>query len=333
MHKNSYILSMSDRISVAMATYNGAKYLREQLDSLYTQTRVPDEVIVCDDNSTDGTAEILEDYKHRYGLIYSINPKSLGVNKNFEKALHSCGGDYIMICDQDDIWLHNKIEISFKYMHELEDKWGKGCPLLVTSEASSYIDGDFVNLEDRPNYGEIIDYREFLFNSDQHCQGCTMLMNRNLLDILPSFPGSFNHYPYDAHIAVVSLLIGKRCHIKQDLMCYRHHLNNVVCNIKRESIIDRLNKKMSPIVYSFYGIPYPRQKYYSEIVDGHRIQMINGDVIEDVVAIVQFAKSSLIGKLKAIMSVNGIGRTIRLKQLFATFFTYPFRLFIPRPQI
>lgn len=324
---------MSERISVAMATYNGAKYLREQLDSLYTQTRIPDEVVVSDDNSSDGTIEILEEYKQRYGLIYSVNTKPLGVNKNFEKALHSCGGDYIMICDQDDIWLQSKIKISLKYMHELEDRCGKDCPILITSEALSFIDGEMIDMKDKPNYGTITYFRDFLFNSNQYCQGCTMMMNRILCDKLQPFPNTFHEFPYDGHIAINSLLIGERCHIKQSLMCYRHHSKNVVANLKQETIIDRINKRISPIVYSFYGIPYPRQNYFYEIIDDKGLYVTNNELKNEVSAIVQFVNSSFVGKLKAIIAVNSIDRTTKVKQFFKTVFSYPFRLLIPKPQL
>jgi glycosyltransferase involved in cell wall biosynthesis len=91
-------------ISLAMPTYNGERFLREQLDSIYNQTIVPDEVIVVDDCSTDGTISILEEYKKKYGLKYWVNEKNLGYNKNFEKAISLCTGDYIALSDQDDVW-------------------------------------------------------------------------------------------------------------------------------------------------------------------------------------------------------------------------------------
>src|SRR5574344_2136916 len=97
-------------ISLALPTYNGEKYLREQLDSIFNQTMVPEEIVVVDDRSTDSTIQILEEYKQKYGLKYYINEQNLGYNKNFEKAITLCQGDYIALCDQDDVWLPEKIE-------------------------------------------------------------------------------------------------------------------------------------------------------------------------------------------------------------------------------
>ena len=101
---------MNKKISLAMTTYNGEKFLREQLESIYSQTRVPDEVIVCDDNSSDGTIQILEEYRQNKGLIYYVNKPALGVNSNFYKAISLCTGDYIALSDQDDIWKCDKIK-------------------------------------------------------------------------------------------------------------------------------------------------------------------------------------------------------------------------------
>lgn len=100
------------RVSIAMATYNGAQYLREQLDSLAAQTRPPDELVVTDDGSTDSTLEILADFAKSAPFPVRLfeNPINLGYNKNFEKAAKLCTGDIVFFCDQDDVWLPQKID-------------------------------------------------------------------------------------------------------------------------------------------------------------------------------------------------------------------------------
>jgi glycosyltransferase involved in cell wall biosynthesis len=99
------------RISVAMTTYNGASFLREQLDSILAETRLPDELIVCDDQSSDATPGILEDYarKSPFPMQVVINQQRLGSTKNFEKAIGLCSGDLIALCDQDDVWRPEKL--------------------------------------------------------------------------------------------------------------------------------------------------------------------------------------------------------------------------------
>lgn len=101
-----------DSISVAIACYNGIDYISEQLDTIRTQTLPPDEVIIADDGSSDGTYEFCTDYIARHKLtgwrVYQ-NTHNLGVQKNFRAVLAECSGEYIFTCDQDDIWKPDKI--------------------------------------------------------------------------------------------------------------------------------------------------------------------------------------------------------------------------------
>ena len=113
---------MNTTVSIAMATYNGAKFLRPLLDSLMNQTMTPTEIIVCDDQSKDETVAILEEYKGKLPIKVFINEKNLGVNLNFEKAVKNCTSDYILICDQDDIWLENNIEEKVRALIKLGNK-------------------------------------------------------------------------------------------------------------------------------------------------------------------------------------------------------------------
>ncbi|MFX0095650.1 MAG: glycosyltransferase family 2 protein [Candidatus Hodarchaeota archaeon] len=98
-------------VSIAMTTYNGAKFLREQLDSIYRQTYPNLEVVVTDDCSTDNTIDILEEYKKKLGLCYYVNKTKIGFVKNFERAVSLCKGEYIALADQDDVWFPNKIAV------------------------------------------------------------------------------------------------------------------------------------------------------------------------------------------------------------------------------
>jgi len=99
-------------LSVAMCTYNGARFLAEQLESIATQTRLPDELVVCDDCSTDGSVEILKSFTRHspFAVRLEINEVNLGSTKNFEKAIELCQGEVIALADQDDIWYSNKLE-------------------------------------------------------------------------------------------------------------------------------------------------------------------------------------------------------------------------------
>jgi glycosyltransferase involved in cell wall biosynthesis len=100
------------KISVALCTYNGEKYLHEQLNSILNQTLKVNEIIVCDDQSTDSTIAILEEYSTKNEGLFKIfkNEINLRSVKNFEKAISLCSGDFIFLSDQDDIWTSNKVE-------------------------------------------------------------------------------------------------------------------------------------------------------------------------------------------------------------------------------
>ncbi len=98
-------------VSVAIATWNGAKYLREQLETIYGQTGgIPEiEVVASDDASTDGTVAILAEYALSRGLRYVVNPSRLGLVRNFERAISLCTGELIALADQDDLWKPHKL--------------------------------------------------------------------------------------------------------------------------------------------------------------------------------------------------------------------------------
>lgn len=104
--------SNQDRtISIAMCTYNGERYLRQQLDSIANQTLLPMELVICDDGSTDSTQEIVADFARSapFEVKFTRNPVNLGVTKNFEQAIELCSGELIALCDQDDIWMNSKL--------------------------------------------------------------------------------------------------------------------------------------------------------------------------------------------------------------------------------
>ena len=101
------------RISVAMCTYNGAEFLPAQLESILAQSQTPNEIVVCDDGSTDGTRALLEKFAAASTVPVSLhfNETNLGSVKNFEKAIRLCNGDIIALSDQDDVWRHNKLKL------------------------------------------------------------------------------------------------------------------------------------------------------------------------------------------------------------------------------
>lgn len=155
-----------------MCTCNGEAYLAEQMESLLAQTYPIDEIIVQDDGSNDGTLTLLQKYAAAHPVIKLYNNETEhGVNNNFFTAMRRAHSDYIAICDQDDIWEHDKVE---KQMMAIGDK------LLCTCRSKPFsIDGSPVNYDPRrPNYA----LPRMLYTS---IAGHTMLINRHLLDLIP----------------------------------------------------------------------------------------------------------------------------------------------------
>ena len=100
------------KISIALCTYNGGRFLGEQLRSLREQTKSPFEIIVCDDGSTDETPQLVRDFAASvdFPVVFVANEANLGSTRNFDQAIRLCRGEAIALCDQDDLWAPNKLE-------------------------------------------------------------------------------------------------------------------------------------------------------------------------------------------------------------------------------
>jgi glycosyltransferase involved in cell wall biosynthesis len=100
------------KFSVAMCTYNGARYVGAQLASIAAQTRAPEELVVCDDRSDDQTTRVVEEFAASvpFAVRLLVNEERLGSTRNFERAVSMCAGDLVALCDQDDVWMPDKLE-------------------------------------------------------------------------------------------------------------------------------------------------------------------------------------------------------------------------------
>ena len=205
-------------ISIAMATYNGEKYLEEQLDSIYAQSYENIEVVVTDDCSTDKTVEILEAYHISHGLKYFVNEKTLGFVKNFEKAMALCTGKYIALSDQDDVWETNKINTLY---HHIKDA------LLIHSDASLIDEiGEVVGSSYTQNSQKVFrrNIMGYFFNND--VTGCTMMFSKQLLSTVLPMPE--NIISHDWWLAIQAKQKGKVTYIPDVLVRYRQHVNNQI---------------------------------------------------------------------------------------------------------
>ena len=196
-------------VSVVMCTFNGEKYLKEQLESIIHQTHPIDEIIIQDDCSEDGTVALLNRYSKEYpNIVFSKNDIRMGVNKNFFSALFKAKSDYIAIADQDDIWELDKIE---KQISTIGDNW---LNFHLSEPFSS--DGVPIAFDRRiPNYGII---RMIHFNM---IPGHTMLLKRDLLSKIYDK----EIFLYDALLAIAAGVYGKISYIDQVLVHHRRYMD------------------------------------------------------------------------------------------------------------
>ena len=206
-------------VSIALATWNGSKFLRKQLDSIFNQTHAPVEVIVTDDCSDDGTLNILNEYKKKNGLNFSVNSHRLGVAQNFAKAISLCKGDYIALADQDDIWLKEKIEMLLREIDGFS---------LIFSDATLIDENDSVIAESLKEYsGTSIPLGKDMFKHlvyHNFVTGCTSLFKRELLE--KAFPIPCGEVYHDWWLAQIASKMDGIKYLAPPLTLYRQHSAN-----------------------------------------------------------------------------------------------------------
>lgn len=213
-------------ISVCLATFNGEKYIREQLDSILLQLDQNDEVLISDDGSTDQTINILESYNDSRITIYKNNFKN--VVKNFEFVINKSNGDYIFLSDQDDIWEQSKVK---EYLHVFSNELE--ITLVISNLQLIDKDGNAINREFYK-----INFTDKLFNNiiQNNFIGCSMAFRKEVKNFILPFPQGLAMH--DWWIGICCIFFGKVHFISKKLINYRRHDNNVT----KDSGADLLSK-------------------------------------------------------------------------------------------
>lgn len=214
-----------------MCTCNGQKFLQEQLDSLLAQNRLPDELVVTDDASSDRTMELLERYQAvaPFEVTLVTNPVRLGPAGNFEKAISLCNGDFIALSDQDDVWMPDKLR-------ELED-------VLMNNKECPYVFSDALVVDESLNPLGYTMWNHVAFNPRRRetflrgrqlevllkrnvVTGATLAFRAKLRHLILPIPQDWIH---DAWIALIaSAAVGRGLFIEKPLLKYRQHTNQAV---------------------------------------------------------------------------------------------------------
>lgn len=222
------------KISVAMTTYNGSKYIIKQLDSLKNQSRKIDELVICDDCSTDNTVELVNDYIKSNNLegwnIYS-NENNLGFINNFKQAIKKTTGDIIFLCDQDDEWCVNKISTMTDIIEKNNQVKLLSCSLAFIDENSrSYTPSNiplwYGKMISTPQ-NEITPIDFINICNANFAPGCTMCFTKEICDKYCNMDYEYE-LPHDWLIALIASVDNGYYHLNTSLINYRIHSSNTI---------------------------------------------------------------------------------------------------------
>ena len=238
-------------ISILLAAYNGELFISEQLESLLRQTFQDFVIYIRDDRSTDSTSSIIQKYADQYPqkIFIAQNEKNIGGSKhNFIKMMMEHKDDYVMLCDQDDVWLPDKIEKSLDKIQEIEMVYGKSEPALVHSDLT--VVDERLNIISNSVLKEVLsDCSKTSLNKkiiQNTITGCTAMYNRALANLISEPQYMIMH---DWWILLIAAAFGKIGTIYEPTILYRQHENNDIGAKKKQALLE----------YVFYKLTHYRE--------------------------------------------------------------------------
>ncbi|MFE0756213.1 glycosyltransferase family 2 protein [Inquilinus sp. NPDC058860] len=218
-------------VDVLVATYNGEQFLPDLLDSLLAQSHDRINVIVGDDGSADGTRQVVERYRGRFRSLEVHDFAAAaehGARANFSRLMARATASYVMFCDQDDVWLPNKVELTLRTMRSLEASHGRDRPILVHTDLR-VVDRDLKPVADsmwrsqeiRPERASL---RKMLVENS--VTGCAAMINRPLLTLVGTIPD--RAIMHDWWTALVAACFGTIAHLDERTILYRQHGGNSI---------------------------------------------------------------------------------------------------------
>lgn len=219
---------MEETIDILLATYNGEKYIKEQIDSILDQTYQNIRLIISDDCSKDNTPEILKEYEQKDKRIkLHIQEKNLGVVKNIEFLLEQVENKYYMLSDQDDVWLPEKVEKSLETLLQKDADLVFGDLEVVDQDLKTMYPsfGDFMLLNKKINKYIDSDKLNYIYNC---VTGCTILAKKETIQKILPLPKKSKYLIHDHWIGLMTSIYGKVAYIPEKHIKYRQHGNNQV---------------------------------------------------------------------------------------------------------
>ena len=269
---------MNDKkVTILLATYNGEKYLRQQLDSIFGQTYKNISVFARDDGSKDGTCEILQEYSEKFDLQY-VKGNNIGAFANFLELIQIApDSDYYAYSDQDDVWVKDKIKVA---VSQLESEAGKSEPAMFIH--SNYAVNNALEVIDQPHTEGFSEANNLALGIVRNiCQGSACVLNRSLMNEVKKIPKE-TICQHDWWTYLVCLSLGGRVIAdRRPLILYRQHGNNVlgahvgvIFRLKRRFKMifeesDHSRQKLSEVILKTYGrqIPPKNRKILKEVAD------------------------------------------------------------------
>ena len=230
-----------EKVDILLATYNGARYLKEQLDSILNQTYSDFRLIISDDKSTDKTRSIIEEYAEKDSRIeYYFQESNLGVIKNFEFLMKKVESNFFMFSDQDDIWKENKIEKSMETMvAEKADLVYSDLEVVDKNLNTTY--KSYWKLKGLDN--KVKKYNNFsALYLNNFITGCTMLCKKKFIDMILPLPNKSKFVLHDYWVALIVSQHGTLSYIKEPLIKYRQHKDNKVGSRKKSDEINNFDE-------------------------------------------------------------------------------------------
>ena len=249
------------KTSVALCTYNGEKFLRQQIDSILNQTRRVDEIVVCDDGSADSTVSILNAYQDQYPGLFRIyiNEKNLRSVKNFEKAISLCQNEIIFLCDQDDVWTENKVQIIMQFFVNHPNIFVVATNGYGIDDANNSL--DVYSLWDIPKffveYKIPVDYFKIIAFAGNIATGASMALRKDFFEEIKPFP-ILDGFHHDEWIALNAASNNKFDFLQEKLFKYRIHSDQQVGDV----FLDR-NKKNKKLLVQLFDFSVSDKKFTS----------------------------------------------------------------------